>query len=77
MLRKAIVALAAAAFSVVAAPAAHADVTCQVTGVLIIVAITGPVTLTCGGGADVTHTTTVTVDPSLQVDPHLLAPAPR
>lgn len=69
----------AAMFALAATPIASADtVTCEVTGILVIVAITGPVTLTCGSpGTTINHTTNVNVAPSIQVDPHLFAPAPQ
>jgi hypothetical protein len=59
-----------------AAPA-HADVTCQFP--VVVLAIAGPVTLVCGDGniANTNQTNSIQVDPSLQVDPHLLAPAPH
>lgn len=77
MIRKSLGALGAAALTLIAAPTAHADGTCQFP--VVVIAIAGPVTLICGDGnvANTNHTTQVTVDPSLQVDPHLFAPAPR
>lgn len=70
-------ALAISMLSVIAAPAAHADNNCQFP--VVVLAIAGPVTLICGDGnvTNTNHTTTVTVDPSLQVDPHLFTPAPQ
>lgn len=52
-------------------------VECHWDGVPVIVAIGGAsVILVCGDGNILTHTTNVTVDPSLEIDPHLLTPAP-
>ena len=71
---KSIAALALIAAAVMLAPDASADpMECQVTGILIIVALTGPVTV-CSVNVNPTHTTQI--DPSLQVDPHLLSRAP-
>lgn len=59
------------------APTAHADeITCQFP--VVVIAIAGPVTMTCGDGNNTTtnHSTVVQVDPSLQVNPHLFSPAP-
>lgn len=74
MITKTAAALAISMLSVFTAPAAHAD--CQFP--VVVLAIAGPVTLICGDGNITTtnHTTTITVDPTLQVDPHLFAPAP-
>jgi hypothetical protein len=57
-----------------AAPA-HADVTCQFP--VVVLAIAGPVTLVCGDGNIANTNQTNSISPSLQVDPHLLAPAPH
>jgi hypothetical protein len=71
---KSVVAAAAVALGLLFAPVAHAEtVDCQVTGILIIVALTGPVTV-CSTDINVTHSTQI--DPSLQVDPKLFSPAP-
>lgn len=77
MIRKTVAALGLSTIGILAAPTAHADPVCQFP--VVVLAIAGPVTLICGTGNDavITHTTNVTVDPSLQVDPHLLTPAPR
>lgn len=59
-----------------AAPPAYADVSCQFP--VVVLAIAGPVVLICGDGniTNTNHTNSITVDPSLQVDPHLFTPAP-
>lgn len=66
----------AATFAVFIAPQANA-VECHWDGVPVIVAIGGAsVILVCGDANTLNHTTTVTIDPSLEIDPHLLTPAP-
>lgn len=74
---KLIAVLALSVSGVFAAPAANAHADCQFP--VVVLALAGPVTLICGDGnsTNVNHSTVVTIDPSLQVDPHLLAPAPR
>lgn len=68
---------AAAAFAMFNTPQANAEVECHWDGVPVILAIGGAsVVLVCGDGNSLTHTTTVTIDPSLEIDPHLLTPAP-
>lgn len=72
-----LLAVLAVLFTLTAAAPAHADpVECTVAGNLIIVALTGPVTFVCDGNATVTHTTTVTVDPSITISPKLFDPEP-
>lgn len=76
MIRKIIAAAAISSMALLAAPTAHADNSCQFP--VVVLAIAGPVTLICGDGnsAVTNHSTNVTIDPSLQVDPHLFTPAP-
>jgi hypothetical protein len=72
MIRTALAALAVSALACLSAPTASADPgVCQFP--VVILAIAGPVTLICGDGNDTTtnHTTTVTIDPSLQFSPQL------
>lgn len=77
MIIKLVAALGFTALSVVAAPVASADTTCQFP--VAVIAVFAPVTLICGDANNPTtnHVTTVTVDPSLQVDPHLFQKAPQ
>lgn len=76
MIRKTLAALAVSGLGLITAPAANADGTCQFP--VVVLALAGPVTLICGDGniATTNHSTNVTVDPSLQVDPKLFTPAP-
>lgn len=69
-------AVAASVFVLFTAPQANAATECTWDGVPVIVNILGTVNFICGDGNSVVHTTTVTVDPSIQFDPHLLTPAP-
>lgn len=74
MIARAVGALALSAAALFTAPAASADVLdCQIQGILVIVALTGPVTV-CS--VDTTNTHNTQIDPSLQVDPHLFSKAP-
>lgn len=75
MIMKSIVALGASFLALFAAPTAHADFTCQFP--VVVLAIAGPVTLICGEGNSAVTTHTNEINPSLQVDPHLFAPAPN
>lgn len=74
MIRKTVAALAMSGLALLTAPAANADNSCQFP--VVVIAIAAPVTLVCGNGNIASTNQTVTVDPSLQVDPHLFAQAP-
>lgn len=75
MLKKLLALPAALLLGVAAAPAANAQIVeCQLTGVLIVVAINGPVTV-CSVDTNTTDPVSVQLGP-LNLSPHLFAPAP-